>query len=64
MTSLQTQIEVVESEIRHLLDGKGELSRREELLITSLEAKAAGLRDLRLAEAQRGAVLIVSYFLC
>ena len=65
MTSLQTQIEDVESKIFLLLEGKGELSKKEELLIKSLEAKAAGLRDLRLAEAQRGVVLIVSsYFLC
>ena len=65
MTSLQTQIEDVESKIFLLLEGKGELSKKEELLIKSLEAKAARLGDLRLAEAQRGVVLIVSsYFLC
>ena len=70
MTSLQTQIEVVENEIRHLLEGKGELTKKEELLIKSLEAKAAGLRDLRLAEAKRGGAagnsnhIVMSVYAC
>ena len=69
MSSLLDQINEAKGKIQCLLDGKGELTRKEELLVASLEKELASLRaevaadtqcarDLRLAEAQRGEVLV------
>ena len=63
MKSLLDQINEAEGILQSLLDGKGELTERERLLVASLENKLASLRaevaaeaqsvrDLRLAEAQ------------
>ena len=69
MPSLPDQINEAKGELRGLLNGKGELTERERLLVASLENELASLRaevaadakstrDLRLAEAQRGEMLV------
>ena len=69
MSSLLDQINEAKGKIQCLLGGKGELTRKQELLVASLEKELASLRaevaadaqcarDLRLAEAQRGGVLV------
>ena len=69
MSSLLYQINEAKGELRGLLNGKGELTERERLLVASLEnelaslraevaADAQSIRDLRLAEAQRGEMLV------
>ena len=65
MKSLLDQINEAEGSLQSLLNGEGELTERERLLVASLENKLASLRaeaqsvrDLRLAEAQRGEMLV------
>ena len=58
MSSLLDQINEAEGSLQSLLVGEGELTRKQELLVQSLQAKLASLRDLRLAEAQRGEMLV------
>ena len=69
MSSQLDQINEAKGKIQCLLNGKGELTRKEELLVESLRdelaslraevaAEAQSVRDLRLAEAQRGEMLV------
>ena len=41
-----------------MLDGKGELTWKEELLVSSLRDELASLRGLQLVKAQRGKMLV------
>ena len=52
MKSLLDQINEAEGILQSLLDGKGELTERERLLVASLENKLASLRAEVAAEAQ------------
>ena len=58
MSSLSDQINAAEGEIRDLLAGKVVLTVIEGHLLVFLQDKLASLRDLRLAEAQRGEMLV------
>ena len=65
MSSLPDQIKEANGKLQSLLAGIGELTERERLLVASLEnelaslrAEAQSIRDLRLAEAQRGEMLV------
>ena len=58
MSDLLDQINEAEGELRRLLNGKGELTRIEELLVASLENKLPRLGSLQLVEAQRGEMLV------
>ena len=58
MSSLRDQINETEGELRSLFDGNEVLTVKQERLAKLLEAKLASLRDLRLAEAQRGEMLV------
>ena len=58
MSSLSDQINEAEREIRDLLAGKVVLTVIEGHLLVFLQDKLASLRDLRLAEAQRGEMLV------
>ena len=65
MASLLEDITELEGELRRLSDGTEELTEREKLRAQFLQAKLARLgaeaqsiRDLRLAEAQRGEMLV------
>ena len=69
MPSLPDQINEAKGELRGLLNGKGELTVKEGHLLLFLQEKLASLRaevaadaqsirDLRLAEAQRGEMLV------
>ena len=58
MPSLPDQINEAKGELRRLLNGKGELTRKEELLVASLENELARLGSLQLVEAQRGEMLV------
>ena len=58
MSSLLDQINEAKGKIQCLLNGKGELTRKEELLVASLENELASLRSLQLVEAQRGEMLV------
>ena len=52
------QINEAEGSLQSLLNGEGELTERERLLVASLENKLASLRSLQLVEAQRGEMLV------
>ena len=52
MKSLLDQIDEAKGKIQRLLDGKGELTRKEELLVESLRDELASLRAEVVAEAQ------------
>ena len=54
MASLQGQIDEVVEKLNVLINGKGELSKREELQIGVLQARETGLRAQLAAEAPRG----------
>ena len=58
MSDLLDQIKDAEGRLQSLLNGEGELTERERLLVASLENKLASLRSLRLVEAQRGEMLV------
>ena len=58
MSSLLDQINEAEGKIQSLSDGNGELTRKEELLVASLENDLTRLRSLQLVEAQRGEMLV------
>ena len=58
MSSLLDQINEAKGELRRLLNGDGELTERERLLVESLERELASLRSLQLVEAQRGEMLV------
>ena len=54
MSDLLDQINEADGKLQCLLDRRGALTQKEELLVHSLEAKLASLRSLQLVEAQRG----------
>ena len=58
MSDLLDQIKEAKGELRRLLNGEGELTERERLLVESLERELASLRSLQLVEAQRGEMLV------
>ena len=58
MSSLLEKINEADVSLQSLLVGEGELSRKQELLVESLQAKLAYLRSLKLVEAQRGEMLV------
>ena len=58
MPALLHQINEAEGSLQSLLNGEGELTERERLLVASLENKLASLRSLQLVEAQRGEMLV------
>ena len=58
MPDLLDQINEAEGRLQSLLNGEGELTERERLLVASLENKLASLRSLQLVEAQRGEMLV------
>ena len=58
MSSLLDEITEAEGELRRLLVGEGELTRKQELLVQSLQAKLARLGSLQLVEVQRGEMLV------
>ena len=58
MSDLLDQINEAEGLLQTLLVGEGELTRKQELLVQSLQAKLARLGSLQLVEAQRGEMLV------
>ena len=58
MSYLLDQINGAKGELRRLLDGKGELTQKADLLVASLRDELASLRSLQLVEAQRGEMLV------
>ena len=58
MPDLLDQINEAEGRLQSLLNGEGELTERERLLVASLENKLARLGALLLVEAQRGEMLV------
>jgi hypothetical protein len=62
MPSTKDEIDEVVLELKAILDGKGDMTKRQEIQVTTLQAREFSLRAQLLAETNQGEFQLSRYF--